>query len=214
MACSSSNHLGCVFALKTEFVTLTHARRRTKARILERWTKAWRQTPPTGGFGIANQFPPAWKLKDHVKSTSREVFSRLTQSRTRHAFIECPCGEEFQSREHVITQCPRYEEYRDILTDKFPELSLPDLLGTREGLEVYIKFLTKSGAFTKTGQPRNTPVTPELEDEDSEEEEDRWWERTGRRNVGDGSEEDEDEEEGGGGDGSEGGEEDEGGERD
>ncbi|KAF8067880.1 hypothetical protein FPV67DRAFT_1395201, partial [Lyophyllum atratum] len=113
-------------------------------------------------FGIANQFPPAWKLKDHVKSTSREVFSRLTQSRTRHAFIgeyyakfvptesvECPCGEEFQSREHVITQCPRYEEYRDILTDKFPELSLPDLLGTREGLEVYIKFLTKSGAFTK-----------------------------------------------------------------
>ncbi|KAF5378148.1 hypothetical protein D9615_007630 [Tricholomella constricta] len=107
------------------FVTMTHAMRTSKAQILKRWTDDWKRTPPTGGFGIANQFPPAWKIRDHVKNTQREVFSRLTQSRTRHAFIgeyyskfvptepiECPCGEEFQSREHIIKSCTKYDAHR------------------------------------------------------------------------------------------------------
>ncbi|KAG5642846.1 hypothetical protein DXG03_002052 [Asterophora parasitica] len=99
------------------FVTLTHAKRIAKANVLQRWMDKWTRTPPTGGFGITNQFPLAWKLRDHVKNTKREVFGRLTQCRTRHAFIGeyyakfvptneigCPCGKELQTREHVIHQ--------------------------------------------------------------------------------------------------------------
>ncbi|GLB33687.1 hypothetical protein LshimejAT787_0105710 [Lyophyllum shimeji] len=77
---------------------------------------------------------------------------------------------------------------------------LPGLLGTKKGLEVFVKFLTKSGAFTKTGTPREAPTQPRLEEEDDEEddgdeENDRWWEGTGGQSArrGDGSEGDEQE---------------------
>ncbi|RDB27809.1 putative RNA-directed DNA polymerase from transposon BS [Hypsizygus marmoreus] len=187
------------------FVTLTHAMRRSKARVLEKWTDVWRRTPPTGGFGIANRFPPAWKPKDHVTSTPREVFGRLTQCRTRHAFIgeyyakfvptesvECPCGVDYQTRQHIITECPRYGAHRHILTKDFPEPDLPELLGTKKGLEALAKFLAKSGAFTKTGAPRGAPVRPLLEDEEDNSDGENWWERMersgGRSEAGDSEE--------------------------
>ncbi|KAF5379794.1 hypothetical protein D9615_005662 [Tricholomella constricta] len=104
----------------------------------------WNRTPPTGGFGVANQFLPAWKIRDHVKATEREVFSRVTQCRTKHTFIE---------------------------------LDLQDILGTNKGVETLAKFLKKSGAFTKTGNPRNAPEPPSIDDEanvDNNEVEEHW----------------------------------------
>ncbi|KAF5374701.1 hypothetical protein D9615_009019 [Tricholomella constricta] len=177
-----------------KFVTLTHAMRKSKEEILTRWTESWKRTPPSGGFGIANQFPPAWKPREHVRTTEREVFSRITQCRTRHAFIgeyysrfvptepvECPCGANIQTRQHVISECPRYEEHRHILTEDFPELDMQELLGTTKGIEALAKFLKKSGAFTKTGNPRNAPNQPTMEDEpEVEEEVEHWWERLER----------------------------------
>ncbi|RDB17330.1 hypothetical protein Hypma_001787 [Hypsizygus marmoreus] len=196
---------------RPRFVTITHAKRRSKERILQKWTEQWRRSPPSGGFGIANRFPPAWKPKEHVISTPREVFGRLTQCRTRHGFIgeyyakfvstesiECPCGENFQTRHHIITECERYNSHRHLLTKDFPELSLPDILGTKKGLEALVKFLTKSGAFTKTGEPRRARTRPRLEDEEDEEDgedEENWWERFERNGEEDEREEGEDEEE-------------------
>ncbi|KAF5379687.1 hypothetical protein D9615_005656 [Tricholomella constricta] len=181
---------------QTRFVTMTHAMRTSKAKILTRWTDEWNRTPPTGGFGIANRFPPAWKIREHVKSTKREVFSRITQCRTKHAFIGeyysrfvptepigCPCGEDIQTREHIIKHCRRYTEHRPILSEHSPELDLQDILGTHKGLEALAQFLQKSGAFTKTGNPGNAPNPPSIEDEANDvndEAVEHWWDRLDR----------------------------------
>ncbi|KAF5378149.1 hypothetical protein D9615_007631 [Tricholomella constricta] len=79
---------------------------------------------------------------------------------------------------------------RHILTDEFPEMDLKDILGTPKGLEVFSKFLDKSGAFTKTGNPRAKPTAPTIEDERDREvdQAENWWERferTGRGNTDD-----------------------------
>ncbi|KAF5377839.1 hypothetical protein D9615_006682 [Tricholomella constricta] len=191
------------------FVTLTHAMRSSKAQVLKKWNEEWKRTPPTGGFGIANQFPPAWKIKQHVKTTPREVFSRLTQCRTRHAFIgeyyskfvpteptECPCGEAIQTREHIITTCPIYDDHRHILTEDYPELDLKDILGTKNGIEALAKFIKQSGAFTKTGAPRHDSAQPTIDDaENVDEGEGNWWDRWDRPGRGNPTESGEEEEE-------------------
>ncbi|KII85959.1 hypothetical protein PLICRDRAFT_72046, partial [Plicaturopsis crispa FD-325 SS-3] len=108
--------------------------------------------------------------------------------RTGHAFIgeyyakfvptedvSCQCEEGvFQTRYHILTECPRYDEYRHILTQASPTLFLPDILGTDEGILALAQFLEKSGAFTKTGNPRETKTVPLLEDEDGASEEEGW----------------------------------------
>ena len=66
---------------------------------------------------------------------------------------DCPCGEEFQTREHILFDCPRYDDYRHYLEveGSVPELS--QVLGTKKGIECLIEFLKSSRAFTKTGEP-------------------------------------------------------------
>ncbi|KDQ50820.1 hypothetical protein JAAARDRAFT_707584 [Jaapia argillacea MUCL 33604] len=46
--------------------TLTHA---------NDWTVKWKSHKFTGAFAPMNQFPPAWKPKDHFFTTKREVYS-------------------------------------------------------------------------------------------------------------------------------------------
>ncbi|KAF7980442.1 hypothetical protein HWV62_38290 [Athelia sp. TMB] len=92
--------------------------------------------------------------------------------------VDCPCGEALQTREHILCDCPRYQPHRHILSDASRDLSLPEILGTKKGIEALNEFLEKSGAFTKTGTPRTTPSLPNPEDEpdvspdESEDEED------------------------------------------
>ncbi|KAJ6613598.1 hypothetical protein B0H10DRAFT_1630755, partial [Mycena sp. CBHHK59/15] len=106
--------------------------------------------------------PPAWKPKPHFTNTKREVYGRLVQCRTGHAFIgeyyakfvpleriACQCGERYQTREHILRECENYEQHRDLLRDASAELSLPDILGTENGLQALAKFLEASGALTK-----------------------------------------------------------------
>jgi hypothetical protein len=129
--------------------------------------------------------------------TKREVYGRLVQCRTGHAFIGeyyakfvpmerigCRCGECLQTREHILRECEKYAQYRDLLGDASPELSLPEILGTEKGLQALAKFLEASGAFTKTGQPRRETQPLALEDEDNGEDSEE-------ENEGDGSGEEE-----------------------
>lgn len=105
-----------------ETTTLTHAKRAAKDKALEKWTAQWRKTHPTGRFGPADRNPPAWKPKPHFMGTKREVYGRLVQCRTGHAFIgeyyakfvplervNCQCGDAFQTREHLLRECGTYE---------------------------------------------------------------------------------------------------------
>ncbi|KAJ3861090.1 hypothetical protein EV359DRAFT_18096, partial [Lentinula novae-zelandiae] len=72
--------------------------------------------------------------------------------------IDCPCGERPQTREHILRTCPRYEEFRYILHKVSDDICLPDILGTKEGIEALTEFLDQSGAFTKTGTHRTTNI--------------------------------------------------------
>ena len=126
----------------------------------------WLIKPPTGGFGPANQFEPTRKPRPHFKETSRGVYGRLFQCRTGHGFmgeyylrhridepVECPCGEDFQTREHILFDCPRYDDHRHLLQVGDGEPTLQQVLGTNEGLKCLVEFLKASRAFTKTGGP-------------------------------------------------------------
>ncbi|KAF7350488.1 RnaseH domain transposon factor [Mycena venus] len=127
---------------------------------------------------MANRFPPSMKPTTHFTSLKREVFGRVTQCRIGHCFsgeyynrfvpsenVNCPCGEELQTREHILRTCPRYEDHRHLLRSVSRDISLPEILGTKDGIAALAKFLEESGAFTKTGTPRRPQETPSFEDE-------------------------------------------------
>ncbi|KAJ6528059.1 hypothetical protein B0H19DRAFT_969320 [Mycena capillaripes] len=134
---------------------------------------------------MANRFPPSLKPTPHFKSLKREVFGRVTQCRIGHCFtgeyynqfvhsenVDCPCGEILQTREHILRECPQYAEQRPILEAISRDASLPEILGTREGIAALAKFLEESGAFTKTGKPRHEVSIPSFDDEPDPEESD------------------------------------------
>jgi hypothetical protein len=161
---------------------LTHAKRAAKDKAPAKWTEKWKKTYPTGRFGPADRLPPAWKPKAHFTGTKREVYRRLVQCRTGHVFIgeyyakfvpservACPCGEPFQTWVHILRECETYAWHRDILEEVSKEISMPEILGTEKGLRALALFLEKTGAFTKTGQPRATePLLVEEDDDGSD----------------------------------------------
>lgn len=70
-------------------------------------------------------------------------------------FYACPC----------FGQGPRYENHRDKLRKVSRDISLSEILGTKEGIAALADFLKATGAFTKTGNPRQAAVAPEYDEE-------------------------------------------------
>ncbi|KAI5890853.1 uncharacterized protein SCHCODRAFT_02584515, partial [Schizophyllum commune H4-8] len=70
-----------------------------------------------------------------------------------------------RTRQHILAECPQYEEHRYLLRDASRGLSLPVLLGTKKGIAALTEFIAASGAFTKTGAPRAPPSLPTWEQE-------------------------------------------------
>ncbi|KAJ6629981.1 hypothetical protein B0H10DRAFT_1676601, partial [Mycena sp. CBHHK59/15] len=68
--------------------------------------------------------------------------------------VGCQCGAAFQTRDHILRECEKYEWDRDLLREVSDQLSIPDILGIEKGIQALAKFLEKMGAFTKTGQLR------------------------------------------------------------
>lgn len=168
------------------------ALRRAKASTQSAWTRDWQRAPRKGRFAISNRIPPSLNPSKHFVELKdqREVFGRLVQCRTGHAYTgefrrqffpekttNCECGVDPQTREHIIRDCERYEDQRAKLRDHDRELALPELLGTPKGITALSIFIRDSGAFTFTGEkhmPKETPSfqdEPEPPDEDSEDDE-------------------------------------------
>jgi hypothetical protein len=109
------------------------------------------------------------------------VFGRVTQCRTGHAYTgefrrfflplsqdptTCPCDNTIlETRNHIIRECPRYAQHRNILSKASQGLALSELLGTPEGIEALAEFLAKSSAFTRTGGPTPEATPPLFENE-------------------------------------------------
>ncbi|KAJ3840660.1 hypothetical protein F5878DRAFT_522408, partial [Lentinula raphanica] len=124
------------------------------------WRVLWNQRSVIGRFAVSNRIPPIIKPTERFKSTARETFGRLMQCRTGHAYIgeyyskfvpsknvDCPCGEARQTREHILRECPVYEDYRYILQKVSQDVCLADILGSEDGIEALTEFLELSGAF-------------------------------------------------------------------
>ncbi len=106
--------------------------------------------------------PPSLKPRKHFALTNRELYGRLIQCRTGHAFLgeyyrrfvpsedpSCPCGAVVQTRAHVIQDCDLLEDARSILYNFDVTLSLPELLGTPKGIDALTQFIRRSGTFKK-----------------------------------------------------------------
>lgn len=158
----------------------SNALRRAKEAVQRAWRKEWRNTPKAGRYAIANRIEP--KLKQTFQfamlRNKREVFGRLVQCRTGHAYIgeyyrkfvpdkatDCPCGEQLQTREHILRDCPQYEDHRHILRAVSRDVSLPEILGSEDGITALAEFIESSGAFTRNGEVYQKKPTPRPEDE-------------------------------------------------
>ncbi|KAJ3831292.1 hypothetical protein F5878DRAFT_549730 [Lentinula raphanica] len=100
-----------------------------------------------------------------------EYYSKFVPSKN----VDCPCGAELQTREHILRECPRYEDFRYVLQKVSQDICLADILGKEEGIEALIEFLDLSGAFTVTGRPRNQPEPPMYRPRGIQEELDEWF---------------------------------------
>lgn len=156
----------------------TNALRKAKAQTTKIWRREWSNSTKTGGFAIANQIPPNSKPTKRFLSTPREVFGRLIQCRTNHAYTgefrkrffpnesrECLCGAELQTREHIIRECKLYNGKRNLMIQISRDIWLPMILGFEPGIQALTAFLATSGAFTRDGKERGQMVLPEYKDE-------------------------------------------------
>jgi ribonuclease HI len=163
--------------------TRSNTLRRAKTSILKLWTKEWKKQPLAGRYAVSNRFLPSLRPTPHLTQLkyNRELFGRLIQCRTGHGYTgefrqtflphlneptSCPCDNvTHQTREHILRECERYSQHREVLKKVSNTISLPDVLGSREGIQALAEFLKKSGAFTQSGTPRQPPQPPTPEDE-------------------------------------------------
>ena len=159
--------------------SLSRAQRKAKATTGILWRKEWRSTPKLGGYATANRIPPSTSPTNAFSRTPREVFGRLIQCRTNHNYtgeyrrrflpleeFACPCGEEIQTREHIIVHCNLLHDHKRHDLRKISQyLWLPDILGTKEGIAALIKFLHDTPAFTRDGHHPKKPPLPTFEHE-------------------------------------------------
>ena len=156
--------------------TFSYLRHRAKRQVKVTWKQQWHMHQGSGKFQEADVTPPSTSVSPIFRSTPREVFGRLTQCLTGHGYIGeyymrvvpsespwCLCTDEvadptLQTRDHIIFHCPRYDHHRHILRAHLPDFDNPaftfaHLCEKKRGLPALVKFLEKSGAFTKTGHP-------------------------------------------------------------
>jgi ribonuclease HI len=145
-------------------LTITRAKREASERLTSRWRAEWLANTRVNAFSPANRIAPSTQPTPHLRTLDKSTFSRLFQCRSGHAFTgeyyraidkpergyECECGDAaLQTRDHILTTCITHERYRYILRAASLSLSIPNLLGTKEGIAATGAFIRKSGAFSR-----------------------------------------------------------------
>jgi hypothetical protein len=162
--------------------TVSFRRRAMKEEALECWRELW-QANPTGHRSLYHpsdrvlpSLLPSWQMR-HLP---RRLFGLVLQCRTGHAFMGeyyvrhnisdepagCSCGAMLQTRDHILMECARYAQWRHLLEEQSPTLSITAILGTEAGIRALSAFIARSGAFTKVGdlseQVDEVTLWPEL----------------------------------------------------
>jgi hypothetical protein len=127
-----------------------------------RWNPAYRALhhPPSGQ-------PP--DFVSGIEDFARPVFCTAIRLLTKHAFTgeynarhrprapdshNCPCGQApLQTVDHVITQCPLYDEARE--TFLRPVTPTPIIFGTKAGGLALARFIEATQACVR---PRRRPI--------------------------------------------------------
>ena len=109
-------------------------------------------------------------LIDGLRVGGRQTENALPQTQplyfTCKSDCPCPCNNEtLETCEHIIIHCQRYERHRDILREANEELSLPEILGTPNGIDALCEFLRQSGAFSRTELEAKDKEWSQLEDQ-------------------------------------------------
>ncbi|CCA69051.1 hypothetical protein PIIN_02910 [Serendipita indica DSM 11827] len=91
-----------------------------------------------------------------------ELISLVTQVRIGHGYFgeyyahfkipersDCPCGTEIQIREHILYDCPLFNDARHTLYSTAPDGHIGSLLGIKKGIEGLASFLKFTNAFRK-----------------------------------------------------------------
>jgi hypothetical protein len=114
-------------------------------------------------------------LTKRFRDNPREVFGRLIQCRTAHAYTgeyrrrfhlnddhDCPCGEELQTRDHIIR---KFAGKRDALIRLSRDIFLPEILGTEEGIKAF-KAAGRQAAPKDAPRLEEQPDPPNTDKED------------------------------------------------
>jgi ribonuclease HI len=158
--------------------TTAYMKNKIQTSMLNRWTKHHKSQPLSSGWGRASA-RPSLKLNKSLKSSpfGREVATRTIQVITGHCF----CGEYYQrmnlpeikrclkcgsiqTRSHIIQHCNQYKKYRNILSSASADYDFKTLGRTESGIYCLMRYLKKTGAFTKTGHPYKGPPLPSAPD--------------------------------------------------
>jgi len=146
----------------TETTTLTNLHRQLRNNMRLEWVHEWATKPLTGRYAIADRTPPTLAGSHAFRTLERHTLAVVTQARAGHGYFgeyyqthniqestACPCGEELQTREHIVFECQIHDDHRYIITKGAPDHQLATLFGTKAGVEALAEFVKKSKAFQK-----------------------------------------------------------------
>ena len=152
-------------AERPEYLSLSYTGSLRKRELSVCWQQEWISAPRKrrSAFYPADKFMPRLQPTALCNVLGRKSFSRIIQCMSGHAHlgsyysrfvpseeVGCPCGEDLQTREHVLHACTIHDVHRHLLGETDQDRNTPKLLGTSDGNLRLAAFIEASGAFSKT----------------------------------------------------------------
>jgi hypothetical protein len=155
--------------------TITAIRQEAKANAIKDWGKVWLANPHWNPTYHTLQHPPSGQPPEfisRIESFAHPVFCTAIRLLTKHTFTgkyntrhclctpdphDCQCSQTLlQTSEHIITQCPLFNQACDVLLQPVnTDLSLPILFRMKAGSTALTKFIEMTQACIR---PRRRPV--------------------------------------------------------